>query len=114
MLNFVKGNPWFFGCALAVLINFALLGVGVYSTAKMATRFDPVATVDTNSACKLYASAFGWKLPVGSFREKCKDMLRAAHAGLAVQFDRVAMRGLLLTAVCVLLLIVLVIFRRKE
>lgn len=114
MLNFVKGNPWFFGCALAVLINFALLGVGVYSTAKMATRFDPVAAVDVNSTCRLYASVLGTKVPFTSFREKCKKMLRAAHAGLTVQFDRIAMRGLLLTAISVILLIVLVILRRKE
>ena len=103
--DLLKRNSLFYCCTFVVLVNFALIGGSVYAVAKSTANFDLARKVDTESICKV--SFF-------TFNKDCQGMLKATSLALKPILDRVAHQGLLLMFICMVLLILLVIFRRKE
>ena len=112
MLNlpdFQKHKTLIYYCACAVLLNFALLGGGVYAVAKSATHANLVDHVDTNKVCGIYAQTM--RIQSRHFIPRCQAMLHAISMELKPPLNRIALCGLLLMIVCGVLFILLVTVR---
>ena len=115
MLNltkFMKANPLFYCCAFTILINYAALGVGVYAVGSHVADIDLVAEIEVGEICTVKSKPDGIKW--GSFRGLCKEMLRTVSEAKKQSLDKTAFRGFLVTVISMVLLILLVVFRRKE